>query len=258
MHRALTIAGSDPGGGAEIQADLKTFHRFGAYGMSAITLVTVQNTVGVEAVHLLPPDLVAAQIRAVVEDLGVDAAKTGALGSPEIIEAVGREVARLAIPKLVIDPVMISKHGAPLIAKEAIGNLKKLLLPHAALLTPNLHEVEALLGSAVHDEKEMREAARELRGLGPKAVLIKGGHLESEEAVDVLFDGEEYYRFPAERVHTQHTHGTGCTYSAAIAALLARGEPLAKAVGEAKAFMTRAIATAPGLGHGHGPVNHWA
>jgi hydroxymethylpyrimidine/phosphomethylpyrimidine kinase len=254
----LTIAGSDSGGGAGIQADLKTFHHFGVHGTTALTLITAQNTVGVREVHLLRPELVVRQIEAVAEDFEVRAAKTGALGSEEIIEAVAAAAEEHAIPDLVVDPVMISKHGDPLLPKGAVDALKRRLFPRAALVTPNLHEATELLGAPVENEDRMRDAARAARDLGAAAVLVKGGRLPGEEAVDLFYDGAEFVRLAAPRIDTPHTHGTGCTYSAAITALLARGQTLVAAVRQAKDFMSRAIGSAPGLGHGHGPVNHWA
>lgn len=251
---ALTIAGSDPSGGAGIQADLKTFHQFGAYGTSAITLLTVQNTVGVQRVELLPPDLIAQQIEAVLSDLPPNAAKTGALGGIAAIEVI--VAARLKCP-LVVDPVMISKHGAPLMEEPARRALRDLLLPQATLVTPNLHEAEALAGIEVINVEAMKEAARIIHGFGPQAVLVKGGHLEGD-AIDILFHEGVFQEFRAARTPTRHTHGTGCTYSAAITALLARGETLPQAVARAKDFITEAIRTAPGLGAGSGPVNHFA
>ncbi|HSB16937.1 MAG TPA: bifunctional hydroxymethylpyrimidine kinase/phosphomethylpyrimidine kinase [Bryobacteraceae bacterium] len=253
---ALTIAGSDPSGGAGIQADLKTFHQFGVYGEAAITLLTVQNTMRVDRVECMPAELVLQQIRAVVEDIRPGAAKTGALGNREIVEAVAGAAAGFDFP-LVVDPVMISKHGAPLIAKEAWWALRKLLLPKAFLLTPNLHEAAALAGIEVADITGMRGAAERLCGLGVKAVLVKGGHL-SGSATDVLLFEGKWYEFPGEQIPTRHTHGTGCTYSAAIAATLARGSGLVEAVQLAKQFITEAIRTNPGLGSGSGPVNHHA
>jgi hydroxymethylpyrimidine/phosphomethylpyrimidine kinase len=255
---ALTIAGSDSGGGAGIQADLKTFQRFGVYGTSALTLVTAQNTVGVLAVELLSTHLITHQIAAVAEDFEVRAAKTGALGSSEIIEAVAAAIEEHAIPKLVVDPVMISKHGDPLLDEGSVEVLKTQLFPKAALVTPNLHEAAALLGRGVGSEEEMRDAARAVCDLGAAAALVKGGHLPGGEAVDLFYDGCDFVRLAAPRIETPHTHGTGCTYSAAITALLARGEPLAEAVREAKDFISRAIVGAPGIGHGHGPVDHSA
>ncbi len=258
LARALTVAGSDSGGGAGIQADLKTFHRFGVYGTCAVTLVTVQNTRGVQEVMLLGPDLVAAQIAAVAEDIGLDAAKTGALGSAAIVEAVAGAVERHAVRPLVVDPVMISKHGARLLDADAVRALRERLLPRATLLTPNLAEAAALLDARVENEREMAEAARALRSLGPQAVLIKGGHLPGPEAVDLLWDGREQLRLAAPKIDTPHTHGTGCTYSAAITARLALGDDLPRAVRAAREFVTRAIQRAPKLGGGRGPVDHWA
>lgn len=252
----MTIAGSDPSGGAGIQADLKTFHQFGVYGEAVITLITVQNTVGVEAVECLPPALVLRQARAVLADIPPAAIKTGALGNSSIVEAVAELAAELQAP-LVVDPVMISKHGAPLIDSGARHALVSRLLPRAALLTPNLPEAAALAGFEIPDVASMRRAAAALHAMGARAVLVKGGHLPGP-AIDVLFDGRSYLEFPAPRIDTPHTHGTGCTYSAAIAAMLARQAPLPAAVAAAKAFLTRAIRTNPALGHGSGPVNHFA
>jgi hydroxymethylpyrimidine/phosphomethylpyrimidine kinase len=255
---ALTIAGSDSGGGAGIQADLKTFQRFGVYGASAITLVTAQNTLAVRGVELLPPEFVAQQIEVVAEDFEVSAAKTGALGSAEIIEAVTAAIEAHPFANLVVDPVMISKHGDPLLASVDSEVLKTRLLPRASLVTPNLHEAAALLGRAVGNEAEMRDAARALCDLGAGATLVKGGHLPGGIALDVLYDGSEFVHLTAPRIETRHTHGTGCTYSAAITALLARGGTLVAAVREAKDFISRAIAGAPRIGHGPGPVDHSA
>jgi hydroxymethylpyrimidine/phosphomethylpyrimidine kinase len=253
---ALTIAGSDPSGGAGIQADLKTFHQFGVYGAAAITLLTVQNTSGVARVECMPAHLIAEQVRAVVEDIPPQAAKTGALGNREIVEAVASLAAEFEFP-LVVDPVMISKHGAPLIAPEARAAIAERLLPRAFLITPNLEEAACLTGIEVRSVEAMRQAAARLCTMGAQAALVKGGHLEGD-ATDVLFAGGAWREFTAPRVHTPHTHGTGCTYSAAITAELARGTPLETAVARAKAFLTEAIRTAPGLGHGCGPLNHHA
>nr|7R8Y_A Chain A, Phosphomethylpyrimidine Kinase [synthetic construct]7R8Y_B Chain B, Phosphomethylpyrimidine Kinase [synthetic construct] len=257
MPVALTIAGSDSGGGAGIQADLKTFSALGVYGMSVITAVTAQNTLGVQGVHDIPPELVAAQIDAVFEDLRVDAVKTGMLSNAEIVEAVAEALRRYGVRPLVVDPVMVAKSGDPLLAPDAVEALKERLFPLATIITPNLPEAEVLLGRPIRTEEEMEEAARRLLALGPKAVLLKGGHLEGEEAVDLLADGEGIHRFSAPRVQTRNTHGTGCTLSAAIAAHLARGHDLPEAVREAKAYLTGAIKAAPSIGHGHGPVNHF-
>lgn len=253
---ALTIAGSDPSGGAGIQADLKTFHQFGAYGTAVITLLTVQNTVGVSAVEVLSPDFVEAQLRAVVDDIPPGAAKTGALGSAAMVERIGFVCAQYGFP-LVVDPVMISKHGAPLMADAAREALVRTLVPVSHLLTPNLHEAEAITGHTVETEPQMRDAAHAMLDMGAKAVLLKGGHLAGP-AVDLLIWPGNELRLEGERVATQHTHGTGCTYSAAITALIASGEPLEQAVSKAKAWIQKAIALNPGLGRGQGPVNHFA
>jgi hydroxymethylpyrimidine/phosphomethylpyrimidine kinase len=253
---ALTIAGSDPSGGAGIQADLKTFHQFGVYGEAVITLITVQNTRNVMAVRCLDADLVAAQITAVVEDIPPHAAKTGALGDPAIVEAVALLASGFTFP-LVVDPVMISKHGAPLIAAEARAVLVSHLLPRCALVTPNLHEASALSGLEVDSPAAMREAALRIHGSTGASVLIKGGHLAGQ-ALDLLLHAGQFHPYPGTRIDTVHTHGTGCTYSAAITAALAMGHPMPQAVAQAKAFISAAILTNPGLGQGCGPVNHHA
>jgi hydroxymethylpyrimidine/phosphomethylpyrimidine kinase len=251
---ALTIAGSDSGGGAGIQADLKTFAALGVHGTSAITAITAQNTVDVTDVFELPPRLVRAQIDAVVSDLGVDAAKTGMLSSAEIIEAVAAAVAAHAITKLVVDPVMVSKGGARLLRDDAVGALRSRLLPLAAVLTPNIPEAEVLLGHPVRSLDDRREAARELLALGPRAVVVKGGHAEGA-AVDVYWDGSELVELIADHIETANTHGSGCVFSAAIAARLAAGRQAVDAVRDAKQFITNAIEFSLELGHGHGPVN---
>ncbi len=253
---ALTIAGSDPSGGAGIQADLKTFHQFGVYGEAAITLLTVQNTVGVSRVECLSPELVVEQVQAVLSDMPPGAAKTGALGDAAIVSAVADLAAGFDFP-LVVDPVMISKHGAVLVSEAARSAIASKLLPRAFLVTPNLDEAGALTGLAVTSIEAMREAARRLCAMGAKAALVKGGHLTGA-ATDILFADGEFHEFPAARIETRHTHGTGCTYSAAITAGLAAGQDLVAAVGRAKRFISEAIATAPGLGSGAGPVNHHA
>ena len=251
---ALTIAGSDPSGGAGIQADLKTFHRFGVYGAAVVTLITVQNTHGVSRIETLAPDLVAEQVGAVVCDMAPAAAKTGALGTAEVIEAVVELAAFFTFP-LVVDPVMISKHGARLISADAEQTLKNRLLPLAFLLTPNIPEAEALTGMTIRCEEDMRRSAERLLDFGAKAVLIKGGHLAGEP-VDVLRWNGPPRSFAGVRVRSPHTHGTGCTLSAAITAGLAHGKNLPDAIVEAKQFVQRAIEQAPGLGHGAGPLNH--
>jgi hydroxymethylpyrimidine/phosphomethylpyrimidine kinase len=251
---ALTMAGSDPSGGAGIQADLKTFHQFGVYGEAVVTLVTVQNTVRVDRVECLPETLVEEQIRAVVEDIPPAAAKTGALGNAGIVRLVARLAGQFDFP-LVVDPVMVSKHGLPLADEEALAALVEELLPRAFLVTPNVPEAAALTGMEIRSVEDMRRAARAIHAMGAKAVLVKGGHL-GESAADVLFDGSGFQEFAAPRIRTQHTHGTGCTFSAAITAGLARRQPLAEAIARAKRYITAAIRTNPGLGHGCGPVNH--
>ncbi|HAX41076.1 MAG TPA: bifunctional hydroxymethylpyrimidine kinase/phosphomethylpyrimidine kinase [Bryobacteraceae bacterium] len=251
---ALSIAGSDPSGGAGIQADLKTFHQFGVYGEAVLTLLTVQNTTEVASVHLLDPGLVVAQIRAVLIDIPPQAVKTGALGNASIIRAVAAVLAEARLP-LVVDPVMISKHGASLIADEAREVLLAELLPLATLVTPNLPEAEALTGLTVDSPASMKDSARALNAATGAAILVKGGHLQGA-ALDLLFDGATFHEFTSERLWTPNTHGTGCTYSAAITAALAIGLELPEAVERAKSYITEAIRTNPGLGRGAGPVNH--
>jgi hydroxymethylpyrimidine kinase/phosphomethylpyrimidine kinase len=255
VPRALTIAGSDSGGGAGIQADLKTFAVLGVWGMSAVTSITVQDTTGVHGVADVPPDVVANQIRAVVGDIGVDAAKTGMLSSTEIIEAVAGAAERVRIPNLVVDPVFVSKHGDALLRSDAVEALKSRILPLASLVTPNLHEASGLAGIEVKDKDGMVEAAKAIFDLGPRAVLVKGGHLEDTLAQDLLFDGTEFEWLEEERIETIHTHGTGCVLSAAIAAYLARGESLVDAVRMSKQFVTQAIRHAVRVGQGIGPVS---
>ncbi|MEN6626117.1 MAG: bifunctional hydroxymethylpyrimidine kinase/phosphomethylpyrimidine kinase [Candidatus Sumerlaeia bacterium] len=250
---ALTIAGSDPSGGAGIQADLKTFHQMGAFGMSVITLLTVQNTQRVDEVDVLMPEFAVAQLDAVLEDIAPGAAKTGALGDAPMIEAIARRAERFDFP-LVVDPVMISKHGAELLPAAAVDSLRKKLLPRAFLVTPNIYEAAALAGFEVKDVAGMERAAEAINRLGPKNVLVKGGVLLGE-AVDVLWTNGRIHRVTAEHIPTRQTHGTGCVYSAAITALLASGLELRAAVTQAKAFITEAIRTAPGLGKGLGPIN---
>ncbi len=253
---ALSIAGSDPSGGAGIQADLKTFHQHGVYGCTAITLLTVQNTRGVQRVELVSPELVGEQIEAVLSDLQPGAIKTGALGSPPIIERVAQALRGTSIP-LVIDPVGFSKSRHALIDPSARDVLLTKLLPRATLITPNLDEAAWLTGHEVNDDASMRAAALWLRDAGANAVLIKGGHSVGP-AVDLLWADGALHELHAERIDTRHTHGTGCSLSAAITARLARGEALLPAVTASKRWITDAIGSAPGLGEGHGPVNHFA
>ena len=253
---ALTIAGSDPSGGAGIQADLKTFHQFGVYGEAAITLLTVQNTLGVARVECVPAALVIEQVRAVIGDIPPQAAKTGALGSVEIVEALAELAEEFDFP-LVVDPVMAGSDGAPLVSADARQAIATRLLPRAFLVMPNLDEATALTGIEVKDVGAMREAAARLCAMGARAALVKGGHLEGA-ATDVLYAAGAWREFTAPRVESRHTHGTGCTYSAAVTAGLARGSPIEEAVARAKEYITNAIRTAPGLGRGRGPLNHHA
>lgn len=253
---ALTIAGSDSGGGAGIQADLKTFEAFGVFGTSAVTAVTVQNTVGVYGVHTIPPDLVTGQIRAVATDLHPSACKSGMLADASTIRAVVTGLSEAGIPRYVLDPVMVAASGDRLLDPEAVGSLKNALLPMADLVTPNLDEAAILSGLEVRDEGEMRAAAVRLVEQGCRAVLVKGGHLAGSEVVDVLFDGTRWREWRAEKLPVGNAHGTGCTLSAAITAGLAWGRPLEDAVEQALSYTRRAIATAPGLGAGSTPLLH--
>ncbi|GCE03539.1 bifunctional hydroxymethylpyrimidine kinase/phosphomethylpyrimidine kinase [Dictyobacter aurantiacus] len=255
--RALTIAGSDSGGGAGIQADLKTFAALGVFGTSAITALTAQNTLAVRSAFEVPLEMIAAQIDAVMEDIGVGAAKTGMLSSPEIIQVVAERVRHWRL-RLVVDPVMVAKGGEQLLQERAIETLRSTLLPLAEVVTPNLPEAEVLAGRPVQDVAAMREAARAIHALGPRLVVVKGGH-STGPAVDILFDGQEFRELRAERVSTKNTHGTGCTFSAAITAFIARGWPTEEAVVRAKRYISGAIQQADTLhiGHGHGPVDHF-
>ena len=249
----MTIAGSDPSGGAGIQADLKTFHQHGVYGMSVITLLTVQNTQTVSAIEILNPEFIIAQLDAVIEDIPPAAAKTGALGNAAVIEAVAERASDFSFP-LVVDPVMVSKHGSALLDLDAVDLFRRELLRYAFLVTPNLPEAALLAGFEVSDQASMEKAAATIARLGPKNVLVKGGHLK-EEAVDVLWSEGEIHRFSSGRIESRNTHGTGCVLAAAITARLARGEGLRDAIKGAKAFVTLAIRTSPGLGAGFGPTN---
>jgi hydroxymethylpyrimidine/phosphomethylpyrimidine kinase len=254
--RALSIAGSDSGGGAGIQADLKTFSVMGVYGMTAITAVTVQNTMGVASYEELSPRTVGDQIRAVVTDIGVDAAKTGMLASAAIVEAVAEAVSETRVPNLVVDPVAVSRHGDSLLGADAVDALRRTILPLATLVTPNLPEAGSLAGGRVETPDDMLRAADAILALGPRAVLVKGGHLEgSPTARDLFADGERCEWIEVERIDTPHTHGTGCTLAAAITASLARGDDLPEAVRAGKAFVTEAIRHSLRLGEGVGPVD---
>ncbi len=255
---ALTIAGSDSGGGAGIQADLKTFQAFGVFGTSALTAVTAQNTLGVQAIHSIPLAIVRAQIDSVAHDLAPNAVKSGMLATAELVRAVAEAISDHGMGNYVMDPVIVATSGDRLLARDAEDALVADLLPLAALVTPNLHEARILTRMEIHDLEGMRRAARSLVEMGAGAALVKGGHLGNQEVVDLLWDGHKETTWTRKRVDTAHTHGTGCTLSAAVAACLARGLPLQEAVREAVEFVARAIASAPGLGAGRGPVNHFA
>jgi hydroxymethylpyrimidine/phosphomethylpyrimidine kinase len=254
---ALTIAGSDSGGGAGAQADLKTFLACRVHGMSALTSVTVQNSLGVSATYDLPPHAVAEQVESVATDIGVGAAKTGMLASAPIMAAIAETVQRLGIMPLVVDPVAASQHGDPLLRPDAFASLRDVIIPLATLVTPNLNEVRLLTGIDVHDVAGMYEAARAIHAFGPRWVLIKGGHLPDSDAVDVLYDGETFTEFCAPRLDSWHTHGSGDTLAAAITASLARGLDVPSAVGVGKRFVTGAVGDAYPLGAGRGPVGHF-
>lgn len=258
--RILTIAGSDSGGGAGIQADIKTITALGGFGMSVITALTAQNTLGVQGIYEVPADFVEKQFTSVISDIGVDAVKTGMLANAEMIARVAVLIRKWRIELLVVDPVMQAQGGAALIRPEAVKTLVKELIPLAYLLTPNIPEAEVLAGRKINKIEHMKRAAQAIGQLGPKNVLVKGGHLDESytELVDVLYDGVEFHEFPAPRIDTRDTHGTGCTYSAALATLLARGLPLPAAVRGAKEYITEAIRSAFRLGAGHGPTNHLA
>ncbi len=256
MYKALTIAGSDSGGGAGIQADLKTFSALGCYGMSAITAITAQNTLGVFDVQEISTKVIGAQIDAVVTDIGVDGVKTGMLSSSDIIEVVASKIKEHKIYPLVIDPVMVAKSGDSLLAKEAISALQELLLPLATLLTPNIPEAEILTGTTIKSEEDMKQAAEILYKSGCEAVLIKGGHFRGD-ATDILYDGKRYYTLTAKRINQKHTHGTGCTLSAAITSFLAQKKELLEAVKKGKEYLTEALSHGMPIGKGIGPVNHF-
>ncbi|HEU4455798.1 MAG TPA: bifunctional hydroxymethylpyrimidine kinase/phosphomethylpyrimidine kinase [Longimicrobium sp.] len=253
---ALTIAGSDSGGGAGIQADLKTFQAFGVFGTSAITAITVQNTLGVTGVHAIPVDTVRAQIAAVVSDLPPAACKSGMLATADLVRAVAESIREHALPNFVLDPVMVATSGDRLLRSDAERTIMEELLPLAALVTPNLDEAAILVGEPLEDEAAMRRAAAVLVERGARAALVKGGHLRAETLVDVLFDGREWHEWRRPRLHTRSTHGTGCTLSSAIAAGLAHGRDLRRSVEDALEFVQRAMKAAPDIGAGHGPLNH--
>lgn len=257
MKRILTVAGSDSGGGAGIQADLKAITVLGGYGMTVVTALTAQNTVGVQGVHAVPVDFIARQMESVLSDIGADAAKTGMLATSEIVEVVADGIKKYNIQPLVVDPVMVAKSGDSLLAENARQTLKTALLPLATVVTPNLPEAEVLCGCTVKRIEEMQEAARRIHDLGPRYVVVKGGHMEGRP-VDLLFDGQDFQTFDAPRLKQRNTHGTGCTFSAALATILAENIPIAEAVGKAKEFITQAISMGLDIGAGHGPTNPYA
>ncbi|OMP66186.1 bifunctional hydroxymethylpyrimidine kinase/phosphomethylpyrimidine kinase [Domibacillus epiphyticus] len=256
--KAMTIAGSDSGGGAGIQADLKTFQELGVFGTSAITAVTAQNTLGVHGVYPMSADAVEKQIDAVIQDIGLDALKTGMLFSTEIIEAVASKIKEHNITNVIVDPVMIAKGGAPLLQEEAMGALKTSLLPLALVVTPNIPEAEAISGVTIKSVEDKEKAAKVIASFGVKNVLIKGGHDEGNKTIDLLYDGESFYTFTGQRIDTKDTHGTGCTFSAAMTAAIAKGGSVRVAAETAKQFIQAAIEDGINIGNGHGPTNHWA
>jgi hydroxymethylpyrimidine/phosphomethylpyrimidine kinase len=257
MKRILTVAGSDSGGGAGIQADLKAITVLGGYGMSVITALTAQNTIGVQDVHAVPIEFISRQFDSVLSDIGADAAKTGMLATAAIVDVVASGIKKYNIQPLVVDPVMVAKSGDTLLNEDARNTIQTSLLPLATVVTPNLPEAEVLCGCPVNSIDKMRDAARCIHSLGPRYVVIKGGHLKGR-AVDLLFDGTEFQEFDAPRLNQRNTHGTGCTFSAALATILATGKPIAEAVGRAKTFITKAISMGLDIGAGHGPTNPYA
>lgn len=257
MKKVLTIAGSDSGGGAGIQADLKTITILGEYGLSVIVALTAQNTLGVAGIHEPPLDFIELQLKTVLDDIGADAAKTGMLSSPDIVRTVARAIRHYAIPNLVVDPVMVATSGSKLLTDDAVDTIVRELFPLATVITPNLAEASILCGFLVDTLESMQRAATKLKDMGPRYVLIKGGHLTSE-ALDILYDGQEFHQFSAPMLPVQSTHGSGCTLSAAIATYLAQELSIQEAIGKAKVFITKAIEQAHPIGAGHGPTNPYA
>tara|TARA_B110000263_G_C15165020_1_gene444173 strand:- start:9 stop:833 length:825 start_codon:yes stop_codon:yes gene_type:complete len=255
--KAMTIAGSDSGGGAGIQADLKTFSANGVYGSSVVTAVTAQNTLGVHDVFELPSSLIESQIRAVMSDIGCDVIKTGMLSSSTVVETVVRTLNDFELPSLVIDPVMKAKGGASLISEEAIETVKKILIPMASIVTPNIPEAIELTGIDINDINSAKKAALYLVNIGADSVVIKGGHLDGPEAQDLYYDGDVFEIFSSERFDTKNTHGTGCTFASAIAAGLAKGLTMLRSVSDAKDYVSMAIKNNRNIGSGHGPINHF-
>ena len=257
MHRALTIAGSDSGGGAGIQADLKTFAAHGVYGCSAITAVTAQNTLGVLQWLAMPADLVTAQIEAVASDIGIDAVKVGMLANAAVVEAVAAAIEDLDLPQVVVDPVMIAKGGDRLLEEEAVAALRTELLRKAHVVTPNVPEAEVLSGQTIKSVEGMRRAGRAILSLGPRVVIVKGGHLDGPESIDIVSSLHGEFELRKPRLSTRNTHGTGCTFSSAIAANLARGLDDKSAIEQAREYLDGAMRHAPDIGRGHGPLQHF-
>ena len=256
VPKAMTIAGSDSGGGAGIQADLKTFSALGVYGSSTLTAITAQNTVGVTMIHEIPIDIIVAQIDAVLSDIGADAVKTGMLASSAIVETVAEEMERHQVSRLVVDPVMVAKSGDRLLREDAVEALRTRLIPLAAVVTPNIPEAEALTGLKIETDEDVRRAAEAIVQLGARAVVVKGGHREGP-ATDLFYDGVRFQEFSAPRIDTVNTHGTGCTFASAVAAGLARGLEVVESVELAKDYVTEAIRRSFPVGRGHGPLHHF-
>ena len=257
LRRALTIAGSDPSGGAGVQADLKVFTSLGVYGMAVVTSLTVQNTLGVKARYDVPPQVVYEQIRAVLEDIGADAVKTGMLATAGIVSEVAKALKEFRIERLIVDPIILSESGYPLLDEEAREVLVRELFPRALLVTPNVPEAQALCGRHLEKLRDIEDCAKEIFNLGPRAVLIKGGHREGKKVIDVLYTGgEEIHYFVYDRVETKNTHGTGCTLSSAITALLAKGVDFYEAIRKARFYLQKALESSYDLGRGRGPLNH--
>ena len=258
MKKALTVAGSDSGGGAGIQADLKTFTAFGVFGTSAITALTAQNTLGVQGICEIDPEFVKKQITSVLDDIGTDAVKTGMLASPEIVIAVAGTLKDYNVKNIVVDPVMIAKSGDSLLSKDACRSVIRELVPLATVVTPNIHEAKAMLDIEINSVEDMKTAGALIVDMGCEWAVIKGGHMENKEmSTDVAYDGNEYYLLSEKRYNTKNSHGTGCTFSSAIAAGIAKGYPVLKAIQQAKAFITMAIKESFAIGAGHGPTNHF-
>ena len=256
IPKAMTIAGSDSGAGAGIQADLKTFAALGVYGTSVLTAITAQNTLGVTAVHEIPVEVVAAQIEAVVSDIGADAVKTGMLSSEDIIETVARQLAHFRVDRLVVDPVMVSKSGDRLLREDAVDAMRRLLIPLATVVTPNIPEAETLAEMRIESPEDARRAAKKLVSMGARSAVVKGGHLTGPP-VDLFYDGRDFREFSGPRIETKNTHGTGCTFASAIAACLAKGMGVAEAVGTAKEYVTGGLRNSLSIGGGHGPLGHF-